>query len=122
MFINQVDRLGGKMPSTYAVYGPRGWHHANFRNSGFSGSVEVYNVFCLKCENCGAVFLGRPNRRTCSIGCRRSLEYARREWERRAVIVRYYERNAHSEYLTKKQRANWQAQFEAANAKLGPRP
>ena len=75
----------------------------------------------IVCENCKHEFEGRPNRRTCSPGCRRSLEMGRREWDRRAGYVRYLERNAHSEHLTKKQRANWQAQFEAANAKLGPR-
>lgn len=80
------------------------------------------SLVTLICESCRNPFEGRPNRRTCSISCRRSLEMGRRLWDRRAVIVRYYERNANSEYLTKKQRANWQAQFEAENAKLGPRP
>ena len=43
-------------------------------------------------------------------------------WERRAGYVRMLERNANSEYLTKRQRENWQRQFEEASAKLGPRP
>lgn len=76
----------------------------------------------LVCESCQRPLRGRPNRRTCSNGCRRSIEYARREWERRAMIVRYYERNAYMEGRTKLQKANWLKQFETALAKLGPRP
>jgi len=76
----------------------------------------------LTCENCKREFEGRPNRRTCSVGCRRSIEFGRREWERKALHVRYLERNAASEYLTKKQRAHWQQQADEASAKLGPRP
>ena len=76
----------------------------------------------LICESCKRSFEGRPNRRTCSIGCRRSLEMGRREWERRAWIVRYYERNAYAEGRTKLQKATWLKRFEEALAKLGPRP
>lgn len=76
----------------------------------------------LICESCKRPFEGRPNRRTCSNNCRRSLEMGRRLWDRRAAYVRFLELNANSEYLTKKQRENWQRQFEEASAKLGPRP
>ena len=76
----------------------------------------------LICECCKRPFEGRTNRRTCSVGCRRSLEFGRREWDRRALHVRWLELNAASEYLTKKQRAHWRAQFDEALAKLGPRP
>ena len=88
-----------------------------------SGSVEVPlpNV-TLICANCGKSFEGRPNRLHCSVVCRRSLEFARREWERRALIVRFYERNSNSEYLNKRQREHWRQQFESAQAKLPPRP
>ena len=43
-------------------------------------------------------------------------------WERRAGYVRMLERNANSEYLTKRQREHWRQQFESAQAKLPPRP
>jgi hypothetical protein len=76
----------------------------------------------LICESCKREFEGRPNRRTCSIGCRRSVEFGRRLWDRRAAIVRYYERNTYSEYLTKRQREHWRKKFEAAQAPLGSRP
>jgi hypothetical protein len=76
----------------------------------------------LTCQNCGGTFQGRPNRLHCSVGCRRQLEMRRRDWEEQTRRVRWLELNARSVYLTKKQRASWQAQFEAANAKLGPRP
>ncbi len=76
----------------------------------------------LVCENCKREFEGRPNRKTCSNGCRRSLEFGRREWDRKALRVRCLERNAASEYLTKKQRANWQRQADEALARLGERP
>lgn len=76
----------------------------------------------LVCECCKREFEGRPNRRTCSVSCRRSIEFGRREWDRRALHVRSLERNANSEYLNKRQRAHWQAQFEEALAKLGERP
>jgi hypothetical protein len=76
----------------------------------------------LVCQNCGGTFLGRANRRTCSNGCRRSLEMGRRLWERRAGYVRMLEWNANSEYLTKRQREHWRQQFESAQAKLPPRP
>jgi hypothetical protein len=76
----------------------------------------------LICESCGSPFQGRANRRTCSNNCRRSIEMGRRLWDRRSARVRYLERNANSEYLNKKQRDHWQAQFEEASAKLGPRP
>ena len=76
----------------------------------------------LVCESCGQSFQGRPNRRTCSVSCRRSVEMGRRLWDRRAVYVRMLELNAHSEYLNKKQREHWRKQFETAQAKLGPRP
>lgn len=76
----------------------------------------------LICESCGQPFEGRPNRLHCSVNCRRSLEFGRRLWDRRAVIVRYYERNANNEFLNKRQREHWRQQFEAAQAKLGQRP
>jgi hypothetical protein len=76
----------------------------------------------LVCQNCKKEFLGRANRLHCSVGCRRQLEMRRRDWERQAMRVRFLERNANSEYLTKKQRAHWQAQADAALAMLPPRP
>ncbi len=76
----------------------------------------------LVCESCKREFDGRPNRRFCSVSCRRSLEFGRREWDRRALHVRFLERNATSDFLTEKQRKNWQARADEALAKLGPRP
>ena len=76
----------------------------------------------LICANCGKNFEGRPNRLHCSVGCRRSLEFARREWSRRALYVRFLERNSNNEFLTKRQREHWRKLFEAAEAKLPPRP
>ena len=93
---------------------------SQFKNLG-SVKVPMSNV-TLVCANCGRAFEGRPNRFHCSVSCRRSLEFARREWERRALIIRYYERNSNSEYLNKRQREHWREQFESAQAKLPPRP
>ena len=76
----------------------------------------------LICECCRRPFEGRPNRRTCSVSCRRSVEFGRRHWDRRAAAVRMYEWNAHSEFLTPRQRETWRLRFEEAQAKLGPRP
>jgi hypothetical protein len=76
----------------------------------------------LICESCKKPFQGRPNRRTCSVNCRRSLEMGRRVWDRRAGHVRFLELNANSKWITQKQRENWQRQFEETSAKLGPRP
>lgn len=36
----------------------------------------------IKCANCRTVFVGRENRETCSVRCRRGLEYKRRKWDR----------------------------------------
>ena len=78
----------------------------------------------LICENCKREFEGRPNRRTCSVGCRRSLEFGRREWDRKALHVRWLELNGTSPALhrTPKQREHWLKQAAEAAAKLGPRP
>lgn len=76
----------------------------------------------LICASCKRPFEGRASRLYCSVGCRRSLEFGRRLWHRRAMYTRYLERNANNEFLTKRQRENWRQQFEAAQAKLGPRP
>ena len=76
----------------------------------------------LICESCKRPFQGRPNRLHCSVGCRRSLEMGRRLWDRKALIVRYLERNSEDPCKTKKQRAHWRKQFEDAQAKLPPRP
>jgi hypothetical protein len=76
----------------------------------------------LTCQNCGQSFSGRPNRLHYSVGCRRQLEMRRREWERQARHVRWLEMNAASEWITKKQRANWQQRADTARALLPPRP
>jgi len=36
----------------------------------------------IVCSNCGESFDGRSNRETCSVKCRRHLEYKRRKWDR----------------------------------------
>jgi hypothetical protein len=76
----------------------------------------------LTYRQCGVEFVGRPNRFHCSVGCRRQLEMRRREWERQARHVRWLEMNAAIEWLTKKQRANWQQRADTARALLPPRP
>lgn len=76
----------------------------------------------LTCRQCGVEFVGRPNRLHCSVGCRRQLEMRRRDWERQARTVRWLEMNAASEWITKKQRANWQQRADTARALLSPRP
>ena len=76
----------------------------------------------LICECCRRPFEGRVNRRTCSVSCRRSIELGRRLWDRRAAVLRIFERNAHSVFFTPRQRETWRLRFEEAQAKLGPRP
>ena len=76
----------------------------------------------LICECCRRPFEGRPNRRTCSVSCRRSVEYARREWDKRAYYVRHLERKAYYGFLTPTERQHWQLKFREELAKSGTRP
>ncbi len=76
----------------------------------------------IVCECCKAEFQGRPNRRTCSVGCRRQLEMLRRDWDRRAARLRFFQTQANAERHSAKQRAAYQAEADAEAARLGARP
>lgn len=58
----------------------------------------------MTCEYCKKPFLGRPNRRTCSVKCRRTLENKRRFWDKRFAYVRHCEIQADWDLLTAAQR------------------
>ena len=79
------------------------------------------------CGNCNEPFTGRPNRRTCSVDCRRELEYRRKSWDRQFEYVDFCETQANfNEWLTDEQRRNWQkeayTQREEILKTCGPRP
>jgi hypothetical protein len=70
------------------------------------------------CEHCKKPFLGRPNRKTCSVACRRTLEARRLFWDRKFRYVRYCEMNANWDMLTPDQRTGWQKKADEAREKL----
>jgi hypothetical protein len=78
------------------------------------------------CEFCGEPFLGRPNRKTCSVPCRRTLEGKRRHWDRQMGHVKFCEQNAEWDWLTPVERKNWQKKADVLREKQmkhwGPRP
>ena len=78
------------------------------------------------CEHCKQPFLGRPNRKTCTVRCRRILENKRRFWDRKFSYVRLCEVNANWDTLTPEQRSHWKKEGDEVREKLlkvfGPRP
>jgi len=80
----------------------------------------------LVCENCRESFLGRPNRKTCSVRCRRILENKRRFWDSKFRYVRFCEIQANWDTLTPEQRVHWQKEADEVREKLlkvfGTRP
>lgn len=72
----------------------------------------------LICEHCKKLFLGRPNRRTCSVACRRTLEAKRLFWDRKFSYVKFCEMNATWEVHTSQERAHWQKKADEAREKL----
>jgi predicted nucleic acid-binding Zn ribbon protein len=80
----------------------------------------------LICEHCHEPFQGRPNRKTCSVRCRRILENKRRFWDSRFTHVRFLEINANWESQSADVRANYKRQADELKQKLllhyGPRP
>jgi hypothetical protein len=83
----------------------------------------------LTCEHCGNTFEGRPNRRTCSVRCRRALEDRRRFWDQKFAYVWHCRRQVtwgREIGLTDKQRRAWQKKADDLEKKLlkayGPRP
>ena len=62
----------------------------------------------LICENCGEPFLGTPNRKTCCIECRRSLEIKRQKWDEKCSYVHFCEvQAAGSPWSTPAERTEW---------------
>ncbi len=43
----------------------------------------------MTCESCRAVFTGRPNKKFCSIDCRRAAEMKKRNFEKEKRIKEY---------------------------------
>ena len=80
----------------------------------------------LICENCRESFEGRPNRKHCSVKCRRDLARKRKFWDRKFTHVRFCEIQASWDTLTDEQRANWQEKADFEREKQlkiwGPRP
>lgn len=70
--------------------------------------------------------MGRPNRKTCSILCRRTLEGKRQFWDRQFAYVRFCESNATWELHSPSECANWQKKADEIKVKLleryGERP
>lgn len=80
----------------------------------------------LICERCKQPFEGRPNRKCCSVKCRRILENKRRFWDTRFRRVRYCEIHGDWDFLTVAQRAYWYLEADRLREMLlkqyGPRP
>ena len=58
----------------------------------------------IVCEYYKKPFFGRPDRKTCSIKCRRTLENKRRFWDTRFAYVRHCQTQADWDLLTAAQR------------------
>lgn len=80
----------------------------------------------LICEHCKNLFEGRPNRKTCSVRCRRIIENKRRFWDRKFSYVRTCEVNSNWETHSAEVRENWKKRGEEVREKLlkifGDRP
>jgi hypothetical protein len=80
----------------------------------------------LVCEYCKTPFPGRPNRKCCSVLCRRALETRRRSWDRHFSYVRFCEMNAEWEFHSTKERETWRKKAEETRERLlkvyGDRP
>lgn len=78
------------------------------------------------CEHCKKPFPGRPNRKTCSVKCRRTLENKRRFWDSRFRYVRHCQIQADWDLLDAAQREHWKKEGAKAREKLlltyGSRP
>ena len=72
----------------------------------------------LICGYCKEPFEGRPNRKTCSTKCRRTLENKRRFWDRKFSYVRHCQLQADWDMLTAEQRKHWQKEADIAREKL----
>jgi len=72
----------------------------------------------MTCEYCKTPFKGRPNRKTCSVRCRRVLERKRKFWDRKFGYVRFCEVQANWDMLTADQREHWQRKADEAREKL----
>ena len=65
----------------------------------------------LNCDNCGETFEGRPNRRFCSVRCRRAIELKRRYWDQAMKYASFWELEARRS-LTEARAAEHRAQAE----------
>ena len=72
----------------------------------------------IKCENCGKLFQGRPNRKHCSLRCRSTLAAKRKFWDRKFGYVRYCQIQADWDLLTADQQKHWQEKADEAREKL----
>jgi hypothetical protein len=72
----------------------------------------------ITCEHCHKPFLGRPNRKCCSVRCRRTLETRRRFWDRHFSYVRYCEMNAEWQWHTAKEKETWRKRADEIREKL----
>jgi hypothetical protein len=72
----------------------------------------------IVCECCKKPFLGRANRKTCSIRCRRILEGKRRFWDHKFSYVHLCEINANWDTHSADVRAHWQKEADEAREKL----
>ena len=80
----------------------------------------------IKCENCGKLFNGRVNRRTCSLVCRNALAVKRKYWDRHFRYVKMCEINSTWDVHSPEEREHWRKKGEEIKTKLlahfGPRP
>ena len=78
------------------------------------------------CELCKKEFVGRPNRRTCSVKCRRTLERRRRFWDGLMAHAEFCQLQADWTWLTEEERASWARDAAVERARVlvryGPRP
>ncbi len=68
----------------------------------------------LTCDVCGELFIGRSNRKHCSLKCRRDLERKRRYWNNIEKYITMCEKNALREHLSERIREEWRMRAVAA--------
>ncbi len=72
----------------------------------------------LNCDNCGETFEGRPNRRFCSVRCRRAIELKRRYWDQAMRYASFWELEA--QRSTGARAAEYRVRAERIHKNAGP--
>ena len=80
----------------------------------------------LTCDVCGEQFVGRPNKKHCSLKCRRDIERRRRYWDSIGKYIQMCEYNAAWDKHPERVREEWRKRAEGARERrekrFGARP